>query len=259
MAAVAPYPWRPLGELLVERLLLTADELDAALAEQRRTGRLLGQLLVEWNFISPEQLTCALAEQYGVELEVVAAATPDESPPAPAPETSPPRPLGRLLLEKGVVTQAELDSALEVQRTSGRRLGEILVEAGCVSWTTVAATVAEQHGVVNVDVRALREVSAPPSPSAAPAPPPVYEVRAGFATLYRSESFLEATDFAFEELETEPAELKIVRRSGANEEEVWRYVAALADTKAASPSLVKEFGFDVARWTGPPRRSSAER
>ena len=38
MAAVAHYPWRTLGELLVEKALLHPDELDAALLEQRRTG-----------------------------------------------------------------------------------------------------------------------------------------------------------------------------------------------------------------------------
>jgi hypothetical protein len=256
MAAVAHYPWRPLGELLVERLLLTADELDTALAEQRRTGRLLGQLLVEWNFISGEQLTCILAEQYGIELEVLRATTPAEpSPPATKPAASPPRPLGRLLLEKGVVTQRELDSALAEQRTSGRRLGEILVEAGCVSWATVAAAVAEQHGVEQVDVGALREVSAPTSAvsPALAASQPVYEVRARYATLYRSDSFLEATDFAFEELESEPAELTIVRVTGSSEEEVWAYSAKLAEARADSPDLVHRFGFDVTRWTGPPR------
>jgi hypothetical protein len=254
MAAVAPYPWRPLGELLVERLLLTVDELDAALAEQRRSGRLLGQVLVEWNFISPEQLTCVLAEQYGIDLEVLPAGAPAQSAPAAAPRSSTPRPLGRLLLEKGVVTQTELDSALEVQRKSGRRLGEILVEAGCLSWTTVAAALAEQHGVENVDVGALREVTAPAPASSPPPPPsPVYEVRAGYATLYRSDSFLEATDFAFEELESDPSELKIMRVSASREEEVWKYVAELAAANSASPGLVKEFGFDVARWTGPPR------
>ena len=52
MAAMAHYPWRPLGELLVEKALLHPDELDAALLEQHRTGRLLGQLLVEMGFMT---------------------------------------------------------------------------------------------------------------------------------------------------------------------------------------------------------------
>jgi hypothetical protein len=256
MAAVAHYPWRPLGELLVEKALLHPDELDAALHEQRRTGRLLGQLLVERRLISGEQLTCVLAEQYGVQLEVLAGGTgraAETLAASAAPEA--PKPLGRLLLERGVVSQEELDFALEEQRSSGRRLGEILVAHGSVSWTTVAAVVAEQHGVPQVDVGALREVPAPPPPppSAAPTSTPVYEVREGLRALYRSDSFLEATDFAFEHLEGGPDELKIVRLTGSTEEDVWFYSAELAHQQAESPGLVQKFGFDVTRWTGPPR------
>ena len=60
--------WRPLGELLVEKKLLTEDELELALAEQADTGRLLGAILVERGYVSGPALAVALAEQYGVEL-----------------------------------------------------------------------------------------------------------------------------------------------------------------------------------------------
>jgi hypothetical protein len=61
--------WRPLGELLVQKNLLTADELELALAEQADTGRLLGAILVERGYVSGPALAIALAEQYGVELD----------------------------------------------------------------------------------------------------------------------------------------------------------------------------------------------
>jgi len=60
--------WRPLGELLLEKKLLTEDELDLALTEQADTGRLLGAILVERGYVSGPALAVALAEQYGVEL-----------------------------------------------------------------------------------------------------------------------------------------------------------------------------------------------
>jgi hypothetical protein len=60
--------WRPLGELLVEKKLLTEDELELALTEQAETGRLLGAILVERGYVSGPALAVALAEQYGVEL-----------------------------------------------------------------------------------------------------------------------------------------------------------------------------------------------
>ena len=60
--------WRPLGELLVEKKLLTEEELELALTEQAETGRLLGAILVERGYVSGPALAIALAEQYGVEL-----------------------------------------------------------------------------------------------------------------------------------------------------------------------------------------------
>lgn len=60
--------WRPLGELLVSKNLVTEEEVEAALAEQSESGRLLGAILVERGYVSGPALAVALAEQYGVEL-----------------------------------------------------------------------------------------------------------------------------------------------------------------------------------------------
>jgi hypothetical protein len=65
----AEQSWRPLGELLVTKGLVTDDELQRALKEQEETGRLLGTILVERGFVSGPALAVALAEQYGVEVE----------------------------------------------------------------------------------------------------------------------------------------------------------------------------------------------
>jgi hypothetical protein len=64
----AEQSWRPLGELLVTKGLVTEDELQRALKEQEETGHLLGTILVERGFVSGPALAIALAEQYGVEL-----------------------------------------------------------------------------------------------------------------------------------------------------------------------------------------------
>jgi hypothetical protein len=65
----AQQSWKPLGELLVQKGLVTAEELDRALTEQEETGRLLGAILVERGCVSGPALAVALAEQYGVQLE----------------------------------------------------------------------------------------------------------------------------------------------------------------------------------------------
>lgn len=58
-----------LGLLLVEKGLLSAEELDAALAEQRSGGGLLGDILVRSGFTSRPAIQDALAEQSGVLFE----------------------------------------------------------------------------------------------------------------------------------------------------------------------------------------------
>lgn len=64
--------WRPLGELLVERELITPDQLDEALAEQARSGRRLGEIIVADGLVSRERLTHVLLEQCGLDLSVQA-------------------------------------------------------------------------------------------------------------------------------------------------------------------------------------------
>lgn len=64
----AHFTWRPLGRLLVDRELLTADELEHALARQKQTGKRLGETIVECGFLSGPDLASALAAQCGIEL-----------------------------------------------------------------------------------------------------------------------------------------------------------------------------------------------
>jgi len=65
----ASIAWRPLGRLLVEKGLLTNEELELALAKQQLTGKRLGETIVECGFVSRPELSEALAAQYGIELK----------------------------------------------------------------------------------------------------------------------------------------------------------------------------------------------
>ena len=51
-----------LGDVLVQRGLVTREQLDDALARQRVSGRRLGELLLSMGTISQEQLSWALSE-----------------------------------------------------------------------------------------------------------------------------------------------------------------------------------------------------
>jgi hypothetical protein len=57
------------------------------------------------------------------------------------------RPLGRLLVEQGLLSEDELERALEEQASTGRRLGETLVELGFVSHTALSRALTEQYGI----------------------------------------------------------------------------------------------------------------
>jgi hypothetical protein len=246
-AAVAMFPWRQLGALLVDEQLLTDTELELALDEQRRTGRLLGQIVVDRGYLSAFSLARVLSAQHGVDLR-----STDEPEPEPQLAEVPTtwRPLGRLLVEKGLVSQTELAEALLAQ-ADNRRLGEILVERGVISGADLARALGEQHGL---ELGGELETELRP----APVGEPIYRVynvtfRQGFqerGSLCESPNFLEAADFAMEYVQDHsPEALEIERIHGAQQETVWAY----SETRAAAAELARKdlvdtFGFDPTRW-----------
>lgn len=58
---------RQLGDILIEKGLITEDQLEEALARQRQGGESLGRVLVKAGFISEANLLQVLAEQLGLE------------------------------------------------------------------------------------------------------------------------------------------------------------------------------------------------
>jgi len=60
--------------------------------------------------------------------------------------------LGTLLLERGLVTQEQLDTALEEQRQSRKSLGRVLIDAGIVSEGDLVSTLAARIGLEFVDL-----------------------------------------------------------------------------------------------------------
>jgi len=63
------------------------------------------------------------------------------------------KPLGEILIEKGAITEGELQEALNEQSQDGsRRLGEILMDLGHVDQEDVNSALAEQMGIEEVDL-----------------------------------------------------------------------------------------------------------
>jgi hypothetical protein len=258
------FPWRPLGELLVEKGIVKAPDVEVALAEQRRTGRLLGEILVNFGYVTSWTLAQALAEQHGVELQRRASAeeTPAETEPVElTPRTAETRewqPLGKILLALGFLGEAELDKALAAQAEhSQRRLGEILVARGVLTGTELALALAEQHGLdlgpqsmLEADVETVATSPSPSGPTYR-----VFEVKyepayQKGAVLYENANFLEAADYACELAGRGNWEaLEIEKTYGGKTETVWTYSESRAEAEAASrDSLVHTFGYDPTRW-----------
>ncbi len=55
-----------LGEILVQQKLLSEEQLQSSLAEQKRTGRKLGRVFIENGFVTEEQISGALAKQLNI-------------------------------------------------------------------------------------------------------------------------------------------------------------------------------------------------
>jgi hypothetical protein len=206
---MAASPWRPLGELLVERGALDQYELDHWLKQQRLSGMLLGELLVLHRVVSPMDVAAALAVQRGA--ETVASGI----------ENGGNQQLGRILVERDLLTESGLQRVLLEQRRTGVTLGEVLVRRGYVSQEQIDQMLAEQRGADSSEEVLPADTL--------PAPEDVtYEVRAPGnedGVLHVSASFLDASDFAFDLLyDANPDALEIVEVKGEHRKIAWSYV-----------------------------------
>jgi len=159
---------RLIGAILVEKNLITGEQLERALQLQEDTGERLGEIVVAEFGISRLELAGVLAEQWAdlENAERNAVSEPDRpvqhvEPLIPA-DVQIRRPLGEIFVELGFVSSDQLDAALEAQRETGARIGEILVKQGSLTRLDLASALAEQWS-------ALQKLR-PPAPVASPQP-----------------------------------------------------------------------------------------
>ena len=60
--------------------------------------------------------------------------------------------LGEILLKSGLITEAQIEEALDKQRKTGERLGSTLVELGYITEEKIIASLGEQLGVPHIDL-----------------------------------------------------------------------------------------------------------
>jgi hypothetical protein len=131
---------RLIGTMFVERGLLSESQIRVALEIQRETGQQLGQILVDRFGISRQELASVVADQWAD----IGKSTPQVD--AAANESW--RKLGEIFVERGFVTQEQLDQALARQRETGERVGEALVAQGSISKFELAGALAEQQSAL---------------------------------------------------------------------------------------------------------------
>jgi chromosome segregation ATPase len=178
---------RLIGAIFVEKGLITEDQLETALEAQRETGDRLGEILVDRFGVERLDLASALAEQWaeyerqGTDEERSThasvrdlVAVSDEWRGADQTVVTK-RPIGEIFVERGFVTDEQLEDALTEQKSSGRRLGEILVSTGKMSRLELASALADQWASFQKlrppsEAPVIRE-QVLPTPEMAPAPP----------------------------------------------------------------------------------------
>ncbi|MCF6412766.1 glycosyltransferase [Collinsella tanakaei] len=111
-----------LGEVLLSEGLITADQLNRALDEQRERGGRIGGILVSLGYISDLQIEAVVQRN-----------------------RKEPSRLGELLIRDGYLNQEDLDRALDMQKKSGGRLGDILAYYGYVSEDVLNREIATQR------------------------------------------------------------------------------------------------------------------
>lgn len=144
MALPAPKEAKPaeqnvkrLGDLLIERGLLSDEELNRALEESKNQGVLLGKYLVQEGYITEQELVPILTELFGGTIQ----------------NEKKKKKLGQILVERGMVTKEQLAKALEIGNKKGLRLGKVLLEEKLVDEVNLAKALSEHFGLeyINLD------------------------------------------------------------------------------------------------------------
>lgn len=103
-------PDLPLGEILVSEKLITTEQLDEALKQQKKElSYTLGKILVDMHFINPSDLKKAI--------DILGESSR----------------IGEYLIEKGLIAKKQLNQALAQQKKDDKLLGKILLDLGYIS------------------------------------------------------------------------------------------------------------------------------
>lgn len=139
-----------LGALLVQSGQLTNEQLDGAIAEQKKTGEKLGEVFIRLGLLTDLQLKGLLELQHNQESPLVNLLR-----------------LGELLVATGYITREQLEKSLARQSQTGKRLGEVLVSEGFARKSQVNHGMSLQKMLASAVVAAIMSLGMASAASAA--------------------------------------------------------------------------------------------
>lgn len=119
---------KELGDILVEIDLISPTTLERAIQKQREGGTALGDILQEMGVVSADDIKNAMATREG--------------------KSRITKKLGEILVETGIISHSTLEHAIEMQHTSSKSIGVILLDMGVVTSTELAEAQAIQMGML---------------------------------------------------------------------------------------------------------------
>jgi len=137
-----------LGELLIQARRLTRQQLNHALAEQKRTGEKLGAILIRHGLINDKELSAILKFQKNQ---------------VSRPSGFQPFRLGEILVSNQYITRDQLEDALRKQRLSHKKIGEVLVEAGYLTKKQVSSGLRIQNMFITAVLAAILSLASTPN------------------------------------------------------------------------------------------------
>ena len=118
---------KKLGDILLYQKLITPEELESALKEQKEKGGYLGQILINKGLVSPTDIARALEElQSKIEEKID---------------------LGHMLMADNIINEEQLKIALDKQKSTKQNLDEVLLETGFVNPDQIAQVYSRHLGI----------------------------------------------------------------------------------------------------------------
>jgi len=119
---------KQLGEMLMEKGLISRDQLKQALRVQQEKGGLIGEILIALGYVKNQDISWAVERQKELD------------------KKGSHKLIGELLMARKLITKEQLNTGLAIQQEKGGLIGEILVALGYVEEADIALALTSQYG-----------------------------------------------------------------------------------------------------------------